>query len=92
MPPPDFCPNCGAEVSWNSKACRECGSCEATGWSEVADDQPYGTGYGEEQEFDYDEYVRQEFDPASKVKPQGLSWFWWVAGILLILAMVGAYL
>ncbi len=30
------CPNCGAEVPINAKACPECGSDEETGWSEAA--------------------------------------------------------
>ncbi len=33
---PDYfcCPNCGAEVPIEAKACPECGSDEKTGWSE----------------------------------------------------------
>ena len=38
----DVCPNCGAEVPRNSKACPGCGSDEKTGWSETA----YASGLG----------------------------------------------
>src|ERR1041384_1119375 len=33
---PEICPNCGAEVPRQAKACPECGSDEKTGWSEEA--------------------------------------------------------
>ena len=34
--PPEYCPNCGAEVPSNAKACPACGSDEQTGWSDKA--------------------------------------------------------
>ena len=44
-------------------ACPECGSDSQTGWADGADrwaaDIP--TGYGRDDEFDYDEFVRREF-------------------------------
>ena len=49
-------------------------------------------------EFDYDEFVREEFGDGRKkigvpqVKPHGLSWVWWVAGVLLILAFLYGFL
>jgi RNA polymerase subunit RPABC4/transcription elongation factor Spt4 len=63
--PSDYfvCPHCGAEVRARAARCPECGSDAETGWSEGADkwgaDIP--TGYGEDDEFDYDEFVRREF-------------------------------
>jgi len=58
-----ICPHCGAEVKAGARACPECGSDAETGWSEDADkwagDLP--TGYGQDDEFDYDEFVRREF-------------------------------
>ncbi len=36
MSDPFLCPNCGAMVPANAKACPECGSDEETGWSEAA--------------------------------------------------------
>ena len=55
---PEVCPNCGAEVPCNAKACPECGSDEKTGWSETA----YASGLGlPDEEFDHDEFVKEEF-------------------------------
>ena len=60
--PPEVCPNCGAEVPRNAKACPECGSDENTGWSETA----YASNLGlPDEEFDYDEFVKEEFGPAT---------------------------
>lgn len=79
MKPPEVCPNCGANVPPNAKACLECGSDETTGWSETA----YASGLGlPEEEFDYNEFVRDEFGRAH-AKPQGFSWIWWVTGLIL---------
>jgi hypothetical protein len=62
------CPHCGADVPVGSPACRECGSDAETGWSEDAHvwsaDIP--TGYEEDDDFDYKEFVAREFaDQAS---------------------------
>ena len=81
---PDICPNCGAEVPPNAKACPECGSDEDTGWSEearVADlDLP-------DENFDYKEFVQREFGGKSPV-PHGIHWGWWLVGIALLLAIL----
>ena len=44
-------------------ACRECGSDAETGWAEDADawSAEIPTGYGPEEDFDYDEYLSREF-------------------------------
>ena len=81
--PPEVCPNCGAEVPRNAKACPEGGSDETTGWSEEATagglDLP-------DEEFDYDKFVEDEFGGGKKVKPRGIHWFWWLVAIVLLLA------
>jgi hypothetical protein len=78
--PPDICPNCGAEVPRNAKACPECGADENTGWSETA----YAGKLGlPDEEFDYDEFVKEEFGPGP-AKPRGITWFWWLAALLLV--------
>ena len=81
---PEICPNCGASVPPNAKACPECGSDEQTGWSEEADtgglDLP-------DEEFSYDDFVKKEFGNASPV-PHGLHWFWWVVAVLVLLALL----
>lgn len=57
------CPNCGAEVPSGARSCPECGSDERTGWSrEAAEEAPdLPAGYGGEEDFNYDEYVKKEF-------------------------------
>jgi uncharacterized membrane protein YvbJ len=82
--PPEICPNCGAEVPRNAKACPECGSDEQTGWSEEA----YADSLDlPEQEFDYDDFVKREFGGQSPV-PRGVHWVWWVVGIVVVLAFL----
>ncbi len=80
---PDVCPNCGADVPPNAKACPECGSDENTGWSE---DARIGGLDLPDDKFDYDEFVKQEF--GSERKPRGISWLWWIVAVVLILLFV----
>jgi uncharacterized membrane protein YvbJ len=83
--PPETCPNCGAQVPRNAKACPQCGSDEQTGWSEEAEsgglDLP-------EENFDYDDFVKKEFGGSKNPVPRGIKWYWWVAAVLILLAFV----
>lgn len=81
---PDICPNCGAEVPRNAKACPECGSDEQTGWSEEA--AADGLDLPDEK-FDYEDYVQREFGAKSPV-PGGIRWFWWVIAVGVVIALV----
>jgi uncharacterized membrane protein YvbJ len=81
---PEICPNCGAKVPRDAKACPECGSDAETGWSETA----YASHLNlPDDAFDYNEFVKEEFG-RQPVKPRGLSWFWWLVAVLLAAAMV----
>ncbi len=86
--PPEICPNCGAEVPPQAKACPECGSDEETGWSEAAEtgglDLP-------EEHFDYDEFVSREFS-GNRPMPHGIHWFWWLVAVLLALGLLAFFL
>ena len=85
--PPETCPNCGADVPPKAKACPECGADEKTGWSETAYASSLGIP-GEDEEFDYEKFVKQEFGGGSgvnKARPHGISWLWWVTGLVLVL-------
>ena len=75
------CPNCGAEVPANARACPECGSDEQTGWS---DDAASGGIDLPGEPFDYDDFVKREFGKPGPV-PRGVHWFWWVVAVGLIL-------
>jgi hypothetical protein len=86
--PPEFCPNCGAEVPPSAKACPNCGSDEQTGWSGQARcdglDLP-----GEN--FDYDDFVKREFG-GQKPVPPGIHWFWWCVAIIVAAGLVLLFL
>ena len=87
---PETCPNCGAELPPNAKACPECGSDETTGWS----DDAYASKLGiPTEDFDYDRFVKEEFGTGSdRVKPRGIHWVWWVTALILILLLAFLFL
>jgi zinc-ribbon domain len=78
--PPETCPNCGTDVPRNAKACPECGADDNTGWS----DDAYASSLGlPDEEFDHDEFVKEEFGSGAG-KPRGISWLWWLVALLLV--------
>ena len=84
--PPENCPNCGADVPRNAQACPECGADEKSGWSESA----YASNLGiPEENFDYENFVREEF--GAQPKPRGISWLWWATALILILLFLLFY-
>jgi predicted nucleic acid-binding Zn ribbon protein len=85
--PPDICPVCGADVPSNARACPECGADEKTGWSEKA---RYGAlGIPDEEDFDYNEFVKREFDGE---EPKRKMHFVWVIVAILLLVSFLAFL
>lgn len=82
--PPEVCPNCGASVPRNAKACPQCGSDEKTGWSDSACASNPGIP---EDEFDHDAFVKDEFGSRSP-KPRGIHWLWWLTALLLVLSFL----
>ena len=87
--PPETCPHCGADVPTDARACPECGSDEKTGWSaESAEQARYADLDLPDEDFNYEEFVKREFSPQSKVVPRGIHWFWWLTAVLIIAAMV----
>lgn len=83
----DYCPHCGAELPPRARACPECGSDEATGWSERAHEERLGVP---DEEFDYEEFVREEFGGPKRAR-HNLKWFWWGAAVLLLLILIGSW-
>ena len=68
-------------------ACPECGADHNSGWRKDAEshealDLP-------DEDFDYDEFVRQEF--GSSFKPAGTKTIWWITAILIIVASAALY-
>ncbi len=76
-----------------ASVCRECGSDDETGWSDDPEAWEAGidAGYGDEVEFDYEEYVRREHAehaPAS-VGKMVVRIALIVLVVLLVVAMMG---
>jgi hypothetical protein len=85
---PETCPTCGADVPRGAKACPECGADENTGWSEGA----YASSLDlPDEEFDYDEFVKREFDDKPSPVPHGLHWGWWIVAIAILIVFAAGY-
>lgn len=85
-PPPEICPQCGAEVPRKALACPECGSDYETGWSEDAAAQRLDLP---DDNFDYDEFVKEEFGgEKNSARPRGIPTLWWIVAIVLIVAVL----
>jgi hypothetical protein len=77
--PPESCPNCGAEVPPDARACPECGSDESTGWSDRAHADRLGIP---DEEFDHEEFSQREFG-GRPLRRRGPVWLWWALAVLL---------
>lgn len=86
--PPEVCPVCGGDVPRNASACPECGADDLSGWSDDADET--GALGLPDEEFDYDDFVKREFEGGSK--PGGIAWIWWAAAVAALLAFAAATL
>ncbi len=75
----------------NAKACPECGSDESTGWSERAQSQSASDRLGipSDEEFDYDNFVKEEFGE-KKPEKSGMKLFWTAVAVATLLAL-GVY-
>jgi hypothetical protein len=82
---PEVCPVCGEDVPRKALACPECGADHESGWREGAETYD-GMDLSDEAEFDYDEFVQQEF--GASPKPEGMKTLWWITSIVLILLTV----
>jgi len=85
--PPDICPVCNEDVPPRALACPECGADHNSGWRDDANSYD-GLG-AEEDEFDYEKFVRDEF--GSSPKPTRISTMWWITAILILLALTVLY-
>jgi hypothetical protein len=84
---PDVCPVCGEDVPRGSLACPECGADHNSGWRGNADTYDAVDLPGED--FNYDEFVREEFGSAPK--RGGVKTGWWIAAIVLIVVLLITY-
>ncbi len=84
---PKVCPVCGEDVPSGALACPECGADHNSGWrKDAASSDALGLP---DEDFDYDEFVRQEF--GSSLKPAGMKTIWWITAILIIVASAALY-
>ena len=84
-PSPEECANCGAAIPRGAKACPECGADERTGWRASADAIYDGLDLPEEA-FEDENAKRPHPSPVPRVN--GVPWYWWVVGVMLLLALV----
>ena len=85
-PPPETCPVCGEDVPRNALACPECGADHNSGWKDDAD--AYDGVDLPDDSFDYGEFIKREFQVSRR---PGIKVVWWIAGILLLLALLTLY-
>ncbi|OAI42119.1 hypothetical protein AYO41_01175 [Verrucomicrobia bacterium SCGC AG-212-E04] len=76
--PPGDCPVCGEFVPAGAKACRECGSCERTGWNEEADYD--GLDLPDEAFEDEPRRPGRDGNLMQRV--------WWIAAVVLVLVTI----
>ena len=84
--PPKVCPVCGEDVPPAAVACPECGADHNSGWQENAD--VYDAVDLPDEDFDYQEFVKQEF--GSSHKP-AIKRIWWITALILIAALLAIY-
>ena len=76
--PPGDCPVCGEFVPARALACRECGSCEKTGWNEDADYD--GLDLPDEA------FESEERQPTRNSKL--MQRVWWLAAVVLLIVSI----
>ena len=86
LKPPKRCPVCGENVPPAALACPECGADHNSGWQENAD--VYDAVDLPDEDFDYQEFVKQEFGSAARPVAKRV---WWITAILLIAAFIAIY-
>ncbi len=75
--PPEECAVCGAAIPRRAKACPECGADERTGWREQSI-------------YDGLDLPDEELaaDETSRHRAPGPAWYWLVAGVATLVALI----
>ena len=80
-------PVCGEDVPRTASACPECGADHTSGWREDA--ETYDAVALPDEDFNYDEFVQQEF--GSSAKPRAIKTIWWITALLIIIVFIVIY-
>lgn len=83
---PKVCPVCGEDVPRTALACPECGADHTSGWREDA--KVYDAVDLPEENFNYEEFVKQEFGSSRR---SAIKTVWWITAILLVAAFIAIY-
>ena len=83
---PKVCPVCGEDVPRIALACPECGADHTSGWREDA--EAYDAADLPDEDFNYEEFVKQEFGSS---RGPAIKRVWWITAILLIAAFIAIY-
>lgn len=85
---PEICPVCGEDVPPRALACPECGADHNSGWRE--DTGVHDGADIPDEDFDYDDFVKNEFGASGK--PAGIKLLWWITAIILLAATIVGWL
>jgi len=84
-----ICPDCGAEVRVGSRGCARCASDRATkAWDDHKpweQDEAYDGVDLPDENFDYEEFVDQEF--GGRQRRSRHEWFWWAVAVVLLVSL-----
>jgi hypothetical protein len=83
---PKVCPVCGEDVPRIALAYPECGADHTSGWRENA--EAYDAVDLPDEDFNYEEFVKQEFESSRR---PAIKRLWWITAILLIAAFIAIY-
>lgn len=86
--PPGNCPACHEHVPARKTSCPHCGASADDGWS----DEAHTDGLDlPDDSFNYDEYLKREFDPDVPRIGLDRKTLWWATAILLLAALTSMY-
>jgi hypothetical protein len=89
-PPPAECANCGAAIPRTAKACPECGADERTGWRESSIYD--GLELPDDAWSDDGEENAATSVSKTKTRVNGVAWYWWCIGALLLATLIAGAL
>ncbi|MFT4546134.1 MAG: hypothetical protein ACI8XO_000535 [Verrucomicrobiales bacterium] len=88
-----ICPGCGAEIRVGPRGCPKCTrqpkpkkKPEPRAWEQDDIHDGLDLDLPEDDSFDYDKFVADEF--GGPQKRSGKEWLWWVTGVILLSVLV----